>query len=114
MNNRLGPLEVRCDAPSYKIVQACRKVGVRTPEDVRWCRLTQFLTEPPPWKGLFHYQTWKQLLGRNPPGEPRSCSCGHSLPLMEKVIFTFTSGEEVAYLIGQCPHCRTVFWDDDD
>ena len=113
MSNRLGPLDVRCDAPSYKIVQACRKVGIRNPEDVRWVRMSHFLTEPPPWKGLFHYETWKQILARTPPGE-RTCSCGHALPLLEKVIFTFTSGDEVTYLIGQCNACRTVFWEDEE
>jgi hypothetical protein len=94
MSNRLGPLDVRCDAPSYKIVQACRKVGVRNPEDVRWVRM-------------------KQILARRPQGE-RTCSCGHQLPLLEKVIFTFTSGDEVMYLIGQCSGCHTVFWEDEE
>jgi hypothetical protein len=38
MSERLGPIESRCDAPPYAVVQACRLLDFQTPEDVRWCR----------------------------------------------------------------------------
>jgi hypothetical protein len=111
MFSRLGPIDVHCDAPSYRIVQACRRVGIESPEDVRWCRVSHFLSQVPGWKGLFHTDTWKKLLGRGGP-EERTCSCGHKLPNLDRITFTFSSGGEVTYLIGQCGGCRTIFWED--
>ena len=46
MANPLGPIEIDCDAPPYAIVRACQRIGIRTPEDVRWARLSHFLTSP--------------------------------------------------------------------
>lgn len=110
MSSQLGPIEVHCDAPAYPVVRACRRIGIRTPEDARWCRLSHFLTEAGGWKGLFHPLTWKKLLGRDP--DEKTCSCGARLPILEKVTFTFTTGREESYLLGQCGHCRTVFWEE--
>jgi len=104
--SRLGPLEVTCDAPSYKVVQACRRVGLQEPEDVRWCRLREFLTQPAGWKSLF-----RRLLAGDE-GEHKGCTCGGHFPTLDRVTFTFTTGHEVTYLIGQCRRCRTVFWDE--
>ena len=56
--SRLGPLEVMCDAPSYKVVQACRRVGVRSPEDVRWCRLSGLQEQAANWRQLIR-SPWK-------------------------------------------------------
>lgn len=111
MFSRLGPIDVQCDAPSYPIVQACRRVGIETPEDVRWCRLSHFLSQSPGWKGLFHVETWKTLLGGQRSVE-KTCSCGGHLPGLDRVTFTLRSGSEISYLIGQCRACRSVFWED--
>jgi hypothetical protein len=111
MSSQLGPIEVCCDAPAYPVVRACRRVGIRTPEDVRWFRLSHFLNQFMGWKGLFHPLTWKKLLSREEPGE-KACSCGQRLPALEKVTFTFTTGREETYLIGQCGRCATVFWEE--
>lgn len=109
--SKLGPLEFQCDAPSYKVVQACRRIGFYAPEDVRWCKLSEFSHASPGWKGLFHSETWKRLLSGGHPSE-RTCSCGEHLPSMDRVTFTFTTGHEATYLLGQCCRCRTVFWDE--
>jgi hypothetical protein len=42
-----------------------------------------------------------------------TCSCGQAVPPLESYTFTFVSGKETQYHLGQCPHCRTIFWDPD-
>jgi hypothetical protein len=111
MAKRLGPLEVNCDAPPYSIVRACRRIGIHSPEDVRWFRLSQYLNQQPGWQDLLHGQKWKAFLGLNRTGET-ACSCGHKLPGLEKATFTFNTGREVSYYVGQCLRCRTIFWED--
>ena len=112
MSSPLGPIEILCDAPPYPIVRAGHRIGLLTPEDVRWCRMSRFLKEHAERPGGgFHLPGWKLLLGmgRGPEG---ACTCGQKLPLLERYTFTFRTGEEVFYLIGQCGRCRTVFWDE--
>jgi hypothetical protein len=31
---------------------------------------------------------------------------------MEGYTFTFASGKEAEYLLGQCRRCRTIFWEE--
>ena len=38
-----GLSEIECDAPAYSVVQACRKLGLQSPEDVRWCQARERL-----------------------------------------------------------------------
>jgi hypothetical protein len=109
--SQLGPIEINCDAPSYKVVEACRQIGLETPEDVRWVRLSRFVQAPAHWTGLFSADTWKRLLGCNE-SDAKKCSCGVSLPSLDRVTFNFTTGHEAVYLMGQCIRCRTVFWDE--
>jgi hypothetical protein len=110
-NQQLGPLDVECDAPAYAIVHACQNVGIRTPEDVRWCRMSHFLARSEGWKGLFQFLNWESLMGRVQNGEMH-CSCGAGLPILETVTFTFTSGRDESLLLGQCARCGTVFWEE--
>ncbi len=105
MSKPLGPIAVQCDAPSYLIVKATRLVGLCAPEDVRWTRLSS-LQEGGCW-----YASWKLFQGgREPPGN-RS-RCGQPLPELFRATFTFESGGTLSYTLGQCPRCRTVFWDE--
>ncbi len=46
------------------------------------------------------------------PGDEPCCTCGEKLPELERVTFTFTTGREECYLLGQCAHCGTVFWEE--
>jgi len=110
MSNQLGPIDVTCDAPAYSVVRACRCLGISAPEDVRWCQLSHFLSQPDAATGLFHFLGWENILGRVP-GE-RTCSCGERLPVLERVAFTFSTGREETYMLGQCRRCGTVFWEE--
>jgi hypothetical protein len=102
--SRLGKLEIRCDAPPYSVVEACAELGFQSPLDIRWLRLRHFLSE--------HGQTpWQWIFGRSQTREI-TCPCGQSLPKFDNYTFTFVSAKKVNYLLGQCPRCRTIFWEE--
>lgn len=111
MASQLGPIEIDCDAPSYAIVRACHRVGVRTPEDVPWYRFGHFVNghggrkAVPGLRDLF-----SRLLGHRP--RRTDCSCGRPLPEPALCMFFLASGGQESYLIGQCERCRTVYWDE--
>jgi hypothetical protein len=111
MQNQLGPLEVVCDAPPYLIVRACHRIGLRMPEDVRWCRMSHFLNEQPGWRETLKQQPWKILWGASRP-DGKVCTCGQHLPRLEKYTFTLSTGHETSYFLGQCERCRSIFWED--
>jgi hypothetical protein len=109
MNERLGPIEILCDAPPYVMVRGCRSLGLQSPEDVRWCRLSSFL----PQLGA---RAWPPLTGPARVWQARgrgvACRCGEELPLLRAVDVTYSSGREVTYVLGQCRRCHTVFWEE--
>jgi hypothetical protein len=109
MPNRLGPLEVNCDAPPYNIVRACQMIGLRSPEDVRWSRLSQFVGASADGRESVKGSSWRSLLGMSPP-ECIRCTCGQKLPLLEQYTFTLISGRQTSYLIGQCSRCLAIYW----
>jgi hypothetical protein len=111
MAERLGPIKIDCDAPPYAIVRGCHKIGLSNPEDVGWHRFRNFLNGRLGGGGLFPVQAWKAFLGIHSP-EHLCCPCGHSLPKLEKYTFTYLSGREAEYFLGQCGHCQTIFWDE--
>jgi len=111
MSNPLGPIEIHCDAPPYPVVRAGHRIGLHSPEDVRWCRLSHFLKQPEGWREVLSLQAWKQLLGMGGPCRG-NCTCGQKLPVLEKYTFTFRNGGEASYLIAQCGRCQTVFWEE--
>ena len=89
MSSELGPIDIQCDAPSYPVVRACERLGLRNPQDVRWCRVNRYAL----------------------PGGRSACTCGELLPLLESYTFTFVTGKQAAYFLAQCDHCHTIFWD---
>lgn len=99
---------INCDAPPYSVVQACRRVGFEDPEDVRWCRLNQ---APAGSVDLLKPATWKAFFGQAGAGGS-TCACGQPLPLIEKYTFTFLSGRQGHYYMGQCRRCHTIYWDE--
>jgi len=101
MPGELGPIDIVCDAPPYAVVKACVGLGLLRPQDVRWVRIDRRLTMRQP--GFFPW-----LRTTSPP-----CTCGHSLPAMESYTFTFASGAQSKYYLGQCPRCRAIYWDQD-
>jgi hypothetical protein len=110
MPSNLGLLELECDAPSYPIVRACRKLGMKAPEDVRWCRITRFQRRGHGWMRFLAGRTLGRLFGKHG-SEAEVCTCGHTLPNLEGYSFAFSTGEQMDYQLGQCPRCRTIFWD---
>jgi hypothetical protein len=102
MFEQYRPLELECDAPCYAVVQACSEIGIQAPEDVRWCRLGNLFGDPSGWPMIMHRETW---------GMKPQCLCGAPLPEMQRYLFTFNTGKETYYLLGQCGRCRTVYWD---
>jgi hypothetical protein len=100
MSGEFGPIDIDCDAPPYPVVRACAGLGFRSPQDVRWRRIDRRdLTRPAsffPW------------LRRSP-----ACACGQAMPQLESYTFTFVSGTQSRYFLGQCARCRTIYWDKD-
>ena len=108
MSSRLGPIDITCDAPPYTVVQACETLEFRTPLDVRWCRISHFLSGQ---GGEASLHPWKWFFGKNESRE-KTCSCGEPLPNLEWYTFMFISGKVSHYHLGQCRRCRSIFWEE--
>jgi hypothetical protein len=104
MSSKLGPIEVTCDSPPYFIVQACLRIGMTSPADVRWCRVESQATPPGGWRKLLAISNWSTA--------PTICHCGRPLPQLEAYTFTLVTGKEISYLLGQCSRCHTIYWND--
>jgi hypothetical protein len=111
MFEQLRRYEVYCDAPPYGVVRACERCGFRSPMDVRWRRLSHVLSEEGSGKGLFSGRLWHWLFGAQLP-KSLNCSCGAPLPDLNKYAFTFLSQKAGEFLLGQCGHCRTMYWEE--
>lgn len=111
MISRLGPLDINCDAPPYGIVKACQRVGFAAPLDVAWFRMKNLAAWQGDLGGTLATQTWSLLFGKNEAKEP-TCFCGMPLPALDKYAFTTMSGRVADYLLGQCPRCRRVYWEE--
>jgi hypothetical protein len=110
MSEQVGPNDVCCDAPLYRIVQACRGLGIRSPEDVRWLRMSTFrFRRAQRTRGVTAYL--RELFGGRSPNPNATCTCGGPLPGLEGTLVAFAGGRETVYSLGQCARCRTVFWD---
>ncbi len=111
MSSQLGPIGICCDSPPYPVVQACRRLGFYSPEDVRWLRTDEFGTPPDPGQQGSSMRVWKMLWKRER-RQARTCTCGEPWPVPRLVSFTFNTGDKAAYFLAQCGRCRTVFWDE--
>jgi hypothetical protein len=103
-----GPLEIVCDAPPYHVVRACHLIGLDSPEDVCWRRLDHH-EAPAGWRRLI--QSWRRWFGISAADEPR-CVCREHMPELDCFSFTFVMNRTLTYRLGQCPRCRTVFWEE--
>ena len=110
MSRSLGPIQIECDTPPFAIVDACARLEFQSPWDVRWCRLSDFLSTHQRAHRRFGFHPLRWLFGAQAPRI--TCSCGRPLPRMERCTFTFESQEQAQYLLGQCAGCRTIFWDE--
>jgi hypothetical protein len=111
MADPVSPLDVPCDAPPYQVVKACRGLGFQAPEDVRWTRLSRALPEEPSWAKFLPRVAAELLLRRWPARGAASCSCGRDLPALERYTFTYRSGRQASFLLGQCLCCRAMYWE---
>jgi hypothetical protein len=111
MANQLGPLDISCDAPPYSVVTACRRVGFEDPEDVRWCRLNQIMDTPSDEWEMLKRHPWRLLIRMASP-DVKSCRCGQRMPTFDRYTFTYLTGHESSYLLGQCARCKTVYWEE--
>jgi hypothetical protein len=112
MSKQYGPIDIVCDCPPYAVVRACTLVGFDQPEDVRWCRLSSFLVDHAGWSEVarmlsFHLMPVNRYLKNS------FCTCGVPLPRMQRCLFSTSAGSSFTYLLGQCPRCRTIFWEDE-
>ena len=107
----LGTMEIICDAPPYYIVQVCDLIGIERPEDVRWLRLSQHLEQDSDHREFCKSHPILAFLHLNP-RRKTTCTCGAKLPAFDRYTFTISTGEEPSYLLGQCPRCHTVFWEE--
>ena len=56
---------------------------------------------------------WKAALGGSVRARKAlACGCGTELPVMERYVFTYGTGAQSTYLLGQCPRCHTIFWEE--
>jgi hypothetical protein len=109
MFSQLGPVEMRCEAPPYPVVRACARLGLRTPLDVRWCHLNQFLGEHAEPQAAIGRRLWRWLWGRRK--LQRTCTCGEPLPRLERYPLAEFAESEGDFLLGQCQRCQTIFWE---
>ena len=107
---QLSPIHVECDAPPYEIVKASEQVGMRTPQDVRWChRPSHSRNEAAGWRGLIG-RIWKLLFAFGMSEGEETCLCGRLLPERFPVLFRSPAREDACYTLTQCGRCRTIFW----
>jgi hypothetical protein len=111
MCSSLGPIEICCDAPPFPVVLTCARAGFQSPQDVRWCRVSHFLDGAIKPGGILDVQPWKWLFGKSR-AQQILCSCGEPLPILREYLFLLAPGSEAEYLLGQCPRCRTIFWEE--
>jgi hypothetical protein len=102
-------MAIECDAPPYFIVKACEGLGFQSPLDVRWCRMDHVLPGQRELEGLHGFHPFRRLFGskRSPQA---TCTCGQSLPLLERYTFKFASEKEAHFFLGQCCRRRTMYW----
>lgn len=110
MFSQFGQLEICCDAPPYAVVRACKRCGFHSPLDVRWCRMSHLLHEEGQRRSNLGVRFWMWLIGASRLKE-HTCTCGQTLPDLKRYRFTILSKKVGDYLLGQCRHCRTVYWD---
>jgi hypothetical protein len=108
MASRSNLLELECDAPPYDIVSSSEAIGLRRPLDVRWCRIGHMIRKPES-RGLWAFA--RRMFGIPARPRIRACSCGHEAPALDRVKFMCLGCSAGEFLLGQCPRCRTVYWE---
>jgi hypothetical protein len=80
---------------------------------VRWARFSLFQAERESLWELLNPLAWKHALaGQGRTRKAMTCSCGQDLPNLERYLFTYADSHQEAYLLAQCSHCDTIFWEE--
>ena len=69
-------MDVNCDAPPYRVVEACAALGFQALLDVRWCQNEETSGRE---GGQVGRPFWEKFFRKGQPIE-RNCICGQSLP----------------------------------
>jgi len=108
---QLRPIKLTCDAPVYEVVRASGRIGMRSPEDVRWRRQRLPNGETTKRKSLAG-RLWRLLFAFGLPEVEEKCRCGSVLPERRSIRLRTSSGSEIHYALAQCGRCRAIVWDD--
>ena len=111
-STHLRPIKITCDAPAYEVVKASGRLGMRSPEDVRWRRQSAPKSDRSGRKSLAS-RVWRLLFAFDVPEVEETCGCGNTLPERRFVVLRKRSGSEVRYSLAQCGRCRTIHWDEE-
>jgi len=106
-----GTIDLECDSPPYRVVEACSELGLREPLDVPWWRLSRYREDRGRPTGLIR-RLVRSLLFTDDSADRLRCRCGKPVPELDCYTFTFVNERQASYRIGQCAKCRTVYWDD--
>lgn len=109
---QIRPLHIVCDAPPYEVVKASERIGLRSPEDVRWRRQSAASSETGRRKTLAG-RLWRLLFAFGLPEIEEKCGCGDTLPERRSIRLRTLAGSEIRYALAQCGRCRTIVWDDE-
>ena len=109
---QLRPLKIVCDAPLYEVVKASGRIGMRSPEDVRWRRQSSPRDEGAKRMTLTG-RLWRLLFAFGLPDVEEACGCGGILPERRSIRLRTRTGSEIRYALAQCGRCRTIVWDEE-
>lgn len=79
--------------PCYDLIASLKKFGFEYPEDRKWQEVNLETFQ----KNFLKY----------------SCGCSNIPREIVLKHFTFREGKNMAYFIGQCPRCDTIYWTQD-
>jgi hypothetical protein len=108
MISNLGTLEIQCDAPAYEIVRTCQWLNFQSPLDVRWSHLDHLTGRHGDRPNILR-RIWRIVFGPFE-GTQKLCPCGLPLPNLERYLFPVLFPKESDCLLGQCPRCQTIYW----
>jgi hypothetical protein len=108
MSEQLGPLEILCEAPPYSVVDDCQWLGFQAPLDVCWREMSHFHRE----EGGLLDTFYRMLFFGKRHSKKATCRCGEPLPVLKTYTFWLAADIVVAYRLGQCRRCRTIFWEE--
>lgn len=109
---QLRPIHIDCDAPPYEVVKASDRIGMRSPEDVRWRRQSTPNSGASRRKSVVG-RLWHLLFAFGLPENEEKCRCGGILPERHSIRLRTLGGVEIRYALARCGRCRTIVWDEE-